>query len=142
VSRLAEKILDFKVINEPWNKYFNENHGTLRARLVIIRLILDDESKPNVRIGFKSQNLFDMIVNPENKGPPDSTSYTSTELSQSIVEKDIPFKTVEEDWNVYKAEGKEVRFKQLLVKVDKTSKFDSVGDPIYIINSQQIVKMV
>lgn len=135
------KNVDFEVVNEPWNKYYADGHGILRTKFVLIRLGIIEGVEPI--IGFKSKELYDLIPTKDNKGMPDKRNYSPTELVQSVTQKDIQFKLEqEEQWSVYKGDGREFQFKMALVKVDKTSKFDSLGEPIYLINAQPIIKIV
>jgi hypothetical protein len=140
------KNLDFEVVTEPWNKYSLEGHGILRTKFVLIRLGILEGVQPMAGqpiIGFKSKDLFDLLPLEANKGTPYSREYSPIELAESIIQRDIAFKPIqEEQWSVYEADGRKFQFKLVLVKVDKTNKFDSLGEPIYLINTQPIIKIV
>ena len=67
---------------------------------------------------------------------------TKKELQSSVVKDDIKAKIVREDWNSYKLEnGMVVQIRNVLVNVSRTSKFDSKGIPIYLVDTNVIVKV-
>ena len=55
---------------------------------------------------------------------------------------EVDFDTVCEDWNEYKLKyGTTLKVKLALIKVVRTDNCDQFGDPVYIVNSQNIVKI-
>ena len=54
---------------------------------------------------------------------------------------DVEFETVKEDWNEYRlSDGATLKIKLVLVKVLRTNQYDQTGDPIYVVNSTNVVK--
>ena len=55
---------------------------------------------------------------------------------------EVDFDTVCEDWNEYKLkDGTTLKVKLVLVKAVRTDNYDQFGDPVYMVNSQNIVKI-
>jgi len=55
---------------------------------------------------------------------------------------EVEFDTVKEEWNEYKLkDGSTLKIKLVLVKVGRSDNYDQFGNPIYVANSQNIVKV-
>jgi len=55
---------------------------------------------------------------------------------------EVEFDTINEDWNEYKLkDGTTLKIKLVLIKVMRTDNYDQFGDPVYMVNSQNIVKI-
>ncbi|MGI0056526.1 MAG: hypothetical protein ACREAK_04040 [Nitrosarchaeum sp.] len=133
---------NFEVEHEPWNEYEIENYGKLRAKLVISRISPIKDSVTETDLSFKSIRIVDFVPYKDKMGTPNVRPYSQEELAKSIVEDDVVFKITNEDWNIYKLpDGKMLRIKPTLVKVSRTDKFDVKGEPIFLVNTQPIVKI-
>lgn len=56
---------------------------------------------------------------------------------------DLDFREVEEHWNIYQLEdGSLLKVKLVLIGVKRLKKYNPDGTPIYLINSQNIVRVV
>jgi hypothetical protein len=56
---------------------------------------------------------------------------------------DLDFREVEEHWNIYQLEdGSTLKVKLVLIGVKRLKKYNPDGTPIYLINSQNIVRVV
>ena len=134
--------LKFTIENEPWNEYDIENYGKLRIKTVVTRILPFKSSVNDIDLSFKSSRVVDIIPFKEKLGEPDRDTYSNQEILESIVEDDAIFRVANEDWNVYTLEdGRKLRVKSTLVKVSISSKFDSKGEPILLVNTQPIVKI-
>lgn len=62
---------------------------------------------------------------------------------RSIEAEDMEFKTDREDWNEYQVEdGFVVRIKLVVSSILKTGERDPQGNPVYIVQSTNIVKVL
>lgn len=62
---------------------------------------------------------------------------------RSIEAEDMEFKTGREDWNEYQVEdGFAVRIKLVVSSILKTGERDPQGNPVYIVQSTNIVKVL
>jgi len=62
---------------------------------------------------------------------------------RSIEAEDMEFKTAREDWNEYQVEdGHTVRIKLIVSSILKTQERDPQGNPVYIVQSTNIVKVL
>jgi len=136
-----EDIIDFKVIKEDWNLYKLNDGTLLKTKYVLIKVRRegpDELGSPSY--GLNSSNVIGIISPKKLLGPP-SPAVSPKELPSFIVEDDVEFKAIKEDWNQYALDdGTILSIKLVLVKVARTSKFDSGGDPLYLVNTQPIVK--
>ena len=81
------------------------------------------------------------IILTNEKGNPDSKAYSADELKAPI-NGDIRFTTVIEQWNEYVVDdGTTIKIRPLVLKIAKTSKFDSKGFPKYICEIRGDMKM-
>ncbi len=62
-------------------------------------------------------------------------------LGDKTVEGEIvDFETVREEYNVYKVgDGSTIKMKTVVTNIIRTSEFNPQGEPLYLINSQNIV---
>jgi hypothetical protein len=142
---IEPEYIDFDVIKEDWNLYeIEENRTKIKAKLVLIKMVrvgVDDIGNPIYDIN--SQSVFGTISPKELIKNPSTRRYSPKEISDSIVEEDLKFKIVKEDWNEYvlkDAISFNLSIKLVITKVDKTSLFDERGEPIYSFQSQFISK--
>jgi len=66
-------------------------------------------------------------------------------MAQSIPEgEDVDFDVVEEDWNVYRLkDGSTLKVKLVLAGVMRVkNQYDAAGNPVYMINSTNVVRVV
>jgi hypothetical protein len=65
---------------------------------------------------------------------------TSEDIAQAD---DIDFEEISENWNTYKLkDGTTLKVKLVLVGVKRLKKYNPDGMPIYVINSQNVVRAV
>lgn len=146
-TRSKARFVDFTVEREEWNKYVLGDKSMLRVKFVLTGAMMDKTRKEimkeakksgrKLRIGFaiRSQNVFSAECPPRLRGSPDSRRYSPEELRASIVRPELDFETVRETWNSYLF-GNGIRMKSKISPtfVNRTSKFDITGMPIYLID--------
>jgi hypothetical protein len=136
----------FETVREGWSIYkTKESKGsaTIKLRVVVLKLFLEQfDEGGNAQFGAGSRLILTATVPPNMKGPPSTKPITPKEVVDSIVEPDIPFETIKEDWNEYKVDGAIVSIKPIATIISKTSLFDPNGDPVYNVQNQPIVKGV
>ncbi|MBU4190539.1 MAG: hypothetical protein KJ886_06100 [Candidatus Thermoplasmatota archaeon] len=132
VSRYA----DFKTLKEVWNEYKLEDGTTIKLKFVLIKII-----KENTVLSLNSQIVTGSIPPSDLIGTPSQEIYLPQDLAQSIEKKDLQFETVKEDWNVYELNDRsKLSVKPILVSISRTNKHDQHGEPIYAVQTQQIIK--
>ena len=138
--------LDFEIEREVWNKYRLADGTLLRVRWILTGFVMEENIKkfilrikggetPELGLGFQCRHMH--AVEPPYKmmGEPDSKTYTSKELAESIIEKDMDFETLSAKSNIYILDnGVRVKSRVSLLSVKKTDKFDGKGFPRYIID--------
>lgn len=117
--------LDFVVTREDWCRYDLSDNSILKVKVVLTKV-------------YKTQGQLMCEIHPihviltNERGDPDTKAYSAEDLKASI-NRDIRFTTLIEDWNEYVVDdGTIIKIRPLVLKIAKTSKFDSKGFPKYI----------
>jgi hypothetical protein len=59
---------------------------------------------------------------------------------RTVEGEEIAFKEIEERWNEYDLEdGTKLKIKLVLAKVIRTNEYNKEGDPIYVVNTQNLL---
>lgn len=139
-------IIDFDVVREEWNKYKLEDGIIIKSKFVLINFMLEKsleelikeakkKSKKGMGISLQSKNIMGVEAPIKLRGIP-SSSYTPQELQASIIKKDVDFEVIKERRNEYKLKnGMIIKVRHSPLEISKSSKFDSQGLPIYMVNS-------
>lgn len=147
------KFMKFKIKREGWNLYKIEDRSLIKARVFLTGVLMEDKiekiveqfkpgQKPKSGLSIRSRHIFTTESPPELRGKPDPKKCTIAELNSNIVSEDMDFETMREVWNVYEVEnGITLKARLSVLTVNKTSKFESAGMPIYTINSNIDIKM-
>lgn len=145
--------VDFEVVREGWNRYKLEDETILKTKFVLISVIMERNYKKimekaktkkglKIGFGFKSQNVIGVEAPVRLRGEPDTKTYTIEQLRSFVVKEDLDFESLKETWNVYNLEnGITIKVRNAPVSVSRTSKFDSRGLPIYLVDSTADVKV-
>jgi len=141
---IEPEYVDFDVIEEDWNFYEVEDGTIIKAKLVLIKIVREDiDNVGNPIYGLNTQKIFGVIPPKELMGPPSERSYTPEEVVNSIVEEDLEFRVIKENWNEYKLkDGTKLNIKLVITTIARTDLYDQRGEPIYSIQSQILVKAV
>jgi hypothetical protein len=112
-------------------------------RLIVLKVLLADFKEglgANIAVG--SSLVFTVTPPKELKGTPDNQTRTQQEIIAGIIDPNVPFDTVKEDWSEYDVEGVRVETKTIATIIAKSKYFDNVGDPIYNVTYQTIMKPI
>jgi len=126
--------LDYEVIREPWNRYELDGGAHLKLRYILIQITKKPEvGGPTPGYNVKGQHIAEICRVPlDQKGPPSDREYSPQELEENVVDDDVKFSTLNEEWNEYFAEdGTRIRLKIMPVSIKKSSLTNKEGDPIY-----------
>lgn len=134
---------EFDVVKEGWNWYKLRDGSKLKTKFVLVKAVFSGVDEiGGVRVSVNSSNVVGSVDVPPNlKGTPSDKKYSREELASSVVEEDIPFDILNEGWNEYRFKNDvQLSVKLTLVKVSRTNKYLPDGDPIYLVNTQPIIK--
>lgn len=135
--------VDFEVLNEPWEVYKLTDNTILRTRSVVAQIVktgqFDVYGKPVYAV---MANVMHSIRAPkELRGEPTLPPLTSQQLGNSIIEEVNASLTGQPQWNIYRCvDGTTIKVQTVLVSVRRTSAFDILGEPMYIISTHHIIK--
>lgn len=145
--------VNFDVVREGWNSYKLEDDATIKTKFVLIDVIMEKNYKEKIErakmekgvrieLGFSSQNVVGVEVPLGLRGEPSTKTYTRDDLRASVVKDDMDFEVIKETWNVYALEkGIVLKARSSPVNVARTSKCDSRGLPIYLVDFTADVKV-
>jgi hypothetical protein len=139
MSTFVRPPLDFDVLKEIWNKYELQDHAVLKVKIVLTMVVkAETQTAPSGSPPLQPYNVdFQsiIIVLTNERGPPDTRTYSQAELNSAITKSDIRFTTITQDWNEYVVDdGARIKVQPVLLGVSKTSKFNNKGLPIYVTN--------
>jgi hypothetical protein len=141
------EIKDFRIISESWDKHRISDGSVLRARVFLTGVMLETSiveiesklragEKPRIGLNFRTKNIIEVEAPPELRGKPDMKQMSNAEMKDSIIQKDMPFTTIQQAWNVYEIEGGIIlKLRMSPVSIRKTNKFEDRGMPIYNVES-------
>ena len=133
--------LDFDIVEEGWNEYKIQDGTQLHIKFVMIK-ILRKKISGGWDFKFNSYNVTG--IHSSTIREPAKNKYLPKELSDSIIELDMEYKTIGEVWNKYliKKDKSQIWVKIAITNIQKADKYDEYGDPIYNIKAQPIFKGV
>jgi hypothetical protein len=133
--------LPFEMIREGWSSYKTKDDVLIKMRAIMLKMLLVDvdESGAPKFVGGTTL-LFSLTIPPAKKGTPNPNPITQKQIEETIIEPDIPFETIREDWNEYTVEGASVSVKLVVTTISKSSLFDHNGDPVYNMRYQPVIK--
>jgi len=122
--------------------YKTKDGATLGLKLILLKIFLQDiDEMGNARFGVNVNPVFTVSVPRDLKGPRSDRAYTPQQISDAVVEEDVKFDVIKEEWNEYKLpENVILSAKPVLTLVSRTRLYDVTGDPIFRVQHQTIVK--
>ena len=129
---------DFTVEREDWNLYKLTDGTFLKAKVTLNWV---SKGATQGEYSFNLGNVQLVTMPPPNiRGNP-STEPKGQALQSHVTEEDIHCQTIHDNWSVYALKnGIKLNIRLVLVKVDRTSKFDNNGFPVYLVQSQVLTK--
>jgi len=139
---MKDKPIDFDITSEPWNKYeISKDQSILKTRYIlktVHRRMVDNKA----RYTGDGQLISVIMVPDKLRGTPDKRIYPPEQLVKAVVEDDMRYKTLSEEWNEYELhDGARIRLKATVTTISKTSKRDVNGDPIYSIGNNVMIQV-
>jgi hypothetical protein len=131
----ARPPLDFTVVREDWCRYDLADNSILKVKIILTRPL---RTQQTYSVDF--QHVFVVLTN--ERGTPDTHVYSPAELQASIIQDDIRFTTISQDWNEYVTDdGTRIRIQPIVSKVSKTSRHDAKGIPNYMVELQGTIQV-
>lgn len=135
MSTFVKPPLDFIVVKENWGRYDLSDGAILKVKIILTRI-------------HKNGNTYSTDFHPINLvlsnelGQPDSKRYTPAELQAAVIQDDMGFNTISQDWNEYVADdGTRVKIQPVIMKIAKTSKFNNRGERVYLVDIQATIQI-
>lgn len=134
--------LQFDALSEPWVTYNLSDQSKLRLKTVVVNIIktgqYDEFGKPVY--GVMSNTIQVVRAPKELRGNPTNPMPTPQQINDSIIE-DVNSSVENDEWNTYRCEdGTTINLKVIIVSIKRTSKVDPLGEPIYMVSTQNMIK--
>lgn len=140
-----EKFIDFDVISENWYIYELEDKTIIRFKTVLTAIYdaVPAESETAVdglRKAFFNMRLLSSVFSPKDIREKKGKVWSILELEKNIAHRNLMFRQLKDaGFAEYETAKSKLQIKTILKQVDKTSKFDALGNPAYIIRTENEV---
>lgn len=125
--------LSFEPIHEGWSIYKTKDGVSIKIRQVMMSIVLANvKEEGNSQLAAGGSLIF--AVSAPVKGTPNPRPITNEEIVATIVEPEVQFDIVREDWSDYNVESVKVGVKVIATNIAKSSLFDATGEPVYYVN--------
>ena len=123
-----------------WPSYYKLSDGTIIRALVNINYLLANPLSPE---GFtiNSNNSVNAYVPKEKRYPGKFEEYNPSDLQSGIIDADVEFEVLRENFSVYEMSNKiKISIKTVVGQIRKTKFYTKEGEPVYIISPNPIIK--
>lgn len=118
-----------------------DGSGAIVEAYVHINYLLADPRAPN-GISINSTNIITAFVPKEKRRPEAFVQFTQDELQSNIIDDDVEFEVLRENFSVYDlSNGMVMSLKTVMGQIRKTKFFAITGEPLYMININPIIKI-
>lgn len=141
--QIEEKIreygyISFNAKNEDWSEYQIEDGAIVKTKTILLKIIKEKDgysfNETNVAISFSPSHL---------RSSPNIKDLKGEDLKNRIKNPNLKFDIVKENWNEYELDdGSILSTRTILTLVSQTDIYDQHGEPIYLIQSQTLHKVV
>jgi len=136
--------VEFDIENEPWEKYRLSDGSILKTRTVVTQIVKTGQYDPfgKPTYGVLANVIHSIQAPREFRGkqptiPPPSPQ----QLGEAIVEEVTAQPTGEVQLNTYNCnDGTILRIQTIFTSIKRTNLFDTLGESLYIINTQHVIK--
>ena len=124
----------------PIPSFYKLKDGTILGATVIVNHVLPNPSNPN-DVVVNSDISFKIFVPANKRKQQGKRLVTQEEMASSIVDEDVQYDTLREEFNEYNLSNKAIiSVKTIVSQINTTSLYNEQGEPIYQINAQPIFK--
>ena len=124
----------------PVPSFYKLTDGTILSLITHVNHLVQNPINPNNASANMTPPQILAFV-PQDKRVPNGKQ-EGKNVSMTIIDEDVEYETLKEDFNVYQlSNGTVLSIKTVLGQVQKTDLHTAVGEPIYNINSQPVIKI-
>lgn len=137
--------IDFNVNNEPWNYYILDDGTRIKQKFVLTRIKVNKIDEKTIDFQFKKQILVEILYTQEYGLPSEPVPFP--EMTKYIIKSNIkaesrrPFQLNEYECEAFGKSFK-ITIDNSIALVNKTSLFNSEGEPIYLVNSSETMMVI
>jgi len=129
----------FKCLKDSWSEYLLNDKTIIKIKTMLLKVRDMEQNEQSLN----EQNIIVTYSPKDVKGSPSNEKISIKDLAESVKNSDLEFETKVEEWSEYELEnGLKIHFKPILISVSSTDKFDSYGEPVYIIQTQTLHKII
>jgi len=131
--------IGFRCLDDVWNEYILDDKTIIKIKTVILKII----DRGNDEHSLNETNLIITYSPSQLRGRPSAEKLSIPELATAEDTTDIGFKESVGQWIRYELEnGLKIDLKPMLISVSRTNKFDSHGEPVYLIQTHTLHKII
>ena len=120
--------------------YYKLNDGTIICAIVAIHTLVPDPKNPD-GFGVNSTNVIHAFTPKEKRKPTAFQHYTPQQLTEGIIDDDVEYEVLHENFSVYDlSNGLTLSVKTVVGQIKKTKFFTRDGEPVYVVNTNPIIK--
>jgi hypothetical protein len=132
----------FRTLDEHWAVYALRDGSYLRMRVNVIKRVRQTDVAGNTGFNLNANVTLGIVAPKSLRGTPSPGPPTQQELATAIVDDDLGFTAVEDEWSRHQMkDGIVISVRLILVKISRTSFYDPNGEPVYNINHQLLTKI-
>lgn len=123
------------------SSYFKLENGTIIKAFVYLDNIKKDPKSPQ-GYAVDASMSSNCYVPKEHLSPDLFEPFPQNSLNVGVVEEDIPFETIRDNFSVYHmSNGITISIKPIIVQIDKTRFFRPTGEAIYFVKQNPLIKI-
>jgi hypothetical protein len=128
-------------LRNQYPSYYKLYDGTILRIIVQLNYAIPDAREPD---GFSvdTTNIVSCFVSREKRRPDAFVPFNQSELYQNIIEEDVEYEVLRENFSVYDlSNGFVISVKPVLGQVKRTKFYAHQGEPVYTVNINPIIKI-
>ena len=135
-----DRLIDFEILKEPWNKYQLSDNSVLKTR-TILKSIRRITQKNETQYQMDAQSLTVVHADPALRKSPNPNQISNDEILKNIEVEDMRYNSLAQESNEYQLDdGTKIKIHNNISSISRSSLKDQYGDPIYsVLFSNQIL---
>jgi hypothetical protein len=121
--------------------FYKLTDGTIIKIDIIMNHLVPDPRQPD-GFNINSTNVVSSFVSRDKRKPEAFVPFSPAEPNTGIVDEDVEFDVLQENFSVYElSNGLVMSIKPVLAQVKKTKFYTEMGEPVYTMNFNPIIKV-
>lgn len=134
-----ERLIEFEILKEPWNKYQLRDNSVLKTRTVL-KNVRRTTQKNETQYQVDAQSLTVVHADSALRGTPSLGQISNDDILKNIEIEDMYYDILVQEFNEYQLDdGTKIKIHNNVTSISRSTLRDEHGDPIYsVLSSNQI----